>query len=154
MKIEDTWMWEPNCNCETSVVIDNGRKLCIRCGKAYMRFEAQENIDASKLDEGIRRLVVMLRDYGFNTTDSGDGSKADEMEGAVPFTMVAMRVENPEHLTMHARRLMRILNFGHDIKFGQGENDPRIEATYTPSDNIAVIVLANVTDKMLKLEQP
>ena len=44
------------------------------------------------LDDGIREMVVGLDAAGYVTTDSGDGSKAEWMEGALPFPMVAVRV--------------------------------------------------------------
>lgn len=152
MKIEEEWKWLPACKCDGATMADKNGLFCNRCGKAYLKINAKDPLDYSGVDEGVRQTVKMLREYGFNTTDSGDGSKSESMDCAVDFPMIAMTVEDPESLTMHARRLMRILKFGHDVKFGNGEKDPRIEASYSPVDGVAVIVLSNVLDKMLKLE--
>ena len=43
------------------------------------------------LDAGIRDLVIELNALGYETTDSGDGTKADTMECAVDFPMVAIK---------------------------------------------------------------
>lgn len=42
------------------------------------------------LDEGIRAMVIDLDARGFQTTDSGDGTKAEVMDCAVDFPMVAV----------------------------------------------------------------
>lgn len=115
--------------------------------------EPLPDIDYDKLDAGIRETVRFLRNHGFNTTDSGDG----DVRCATPHPMVEIRIDNPEHLTMHARRLYRILSMGHDVKFGHDrfegkDSAPFIEATYDPVLGVATIVLGNVDDELLKLK--
>lgn len=90
-----------------------------------------------KLDPGIRELVLRLREHGFRTTDSGDGSKFGTTEGALPFPHVVM-VAHPETLVLETDRL-------HYWRDKLGIEDPswEIVATYTPADEIATISLSN-----------
>lgn len=116
-----------------------------------------DNFDYNKLDAGIRETVRLLRGRGFSTTDSGDGTKAEAMDCAVGFPMIAMRVDKPEYLVGEADRLHRILSIGHKLSFGAGSEEanphaPFIEATYSPIDKVSMIVLGNVDDKRLGLE--
>jgi len=53
----------------------------------------KEGLNLNMIDPGVRELVRLLRAAGFNTCDSGDGSKAKDMECAVPYPMVAIQVE-------------------------------------------------------------
>lgn len=47
----------------------------------------------AELDEGIRDVVRMLNDHGIETCDSGDGSKAGEMECAIEIPHVFAQAE-------------------------------------------------------------
>jgi hypothetical protein len=49
-----------------------------------------QQIDYDDLDPGIRRVVRLLNQHGFVTSDSGDGSKAGVMECAVDYPMVVV----------------------------------------------------------------
>lgn len=50
-----------------------------------------------ELDPGIRDLVRFLRErHGFNTTDSGDGSKAATMDCAMPFPHVVIKIDGDD----------------------------------------------------------
>lgn len=91
--------------------------------------------DYSALDPGIRELVRVLRAAGFDTTDSGDGSKATWQEGALPFRHVVAQVE-PGRLIVEAHRLMAVA--------AQAGYAPgwRVEASYSPWDGVALLVLA------------
>jgi len=93
------------------------------------------------LDPGVRDLVVWLRDLGFDTTDSGDGSKVDTMECAVPFPMVAIRVRRDEQPQVRANYLYEMLRRA-GVEFdldGVG-----VELSYDPHDQIAVLVVRGV----------
>ena len=85
------------------------------------------------LSPGVRDLVVLLNANGFETCDSGDGSNhAAGMEGAFEGPMVAIST-SPERMVYDAHRLLRFL---HGLIEG-----PKIEASYDPADEIAIILL-------------
>lgn len=100
-------------------------------------------VDYNELDPGIRETVLFLRERGFNTTDSGDGSKAETMECAEAEPNVYMVCEAGD-LILQANRLKTVLvsRFGEKI----GER-ARIEANYSPFDGIAILALHGVSDK-------
>lgn len=98
-----------------------------------------DDIDYDALDPGIRETVRWLRGYGFDTCDSGDGSKAPDMECSVPFPMVAMLVD-PAYLIGESHRLRGALS--HE---GIEAKDGDIQASYDPTSMIGMIVLSNVT---------
>lgn len=125
------------------------------------------DLNYGELDPGIRRTVKLLRDAGFETSDSGDGSKAETMLCSAPFPMIAIPVEPAE---------------GDEIpEWGQGEEtankvfellldntaDPltwepkvletdeppaTVEYSYSALDGIGVVVITNFSDKDLKNE--
>jgi len=112
---------------------------------------ADEPVDYELLDAGIRRTVRLLRDNGFRTCDSGDGTKAAEMDCAVGYPMVAMLAE-PGVLVAEADRLHALmLANGIDIREPGPEEDdvPVIDASYDPASRVAVIVLVGVADHHL-----
>ncbi len=101
-----------------------------------------EPFDPNMLDAGIRDTVVFLRKNGFNTTDSGDGSKND-MECAMPIPNVAMTCA-PEEMIAEADRLARlILSSGHDLReLGNDEHGAaEIQASYDPATKSAIILV-------------
>ena len=65
--------------------------------------------DYEQVDPGIRDVVRTLRDAGFDTTDSGDGSKAATMSCAVPWPMVAAVVDDVDTLLSESRRMRLVL---------------------------------------------
>ncbi len=96
--------------------------------------EEQWLIDAC--DPGIRQVVKMLREAGFETTDSGDGvSKPQdwyESGEALPYPHVACSVPQASFWSQ-ARSLQKILD----------ENYPgewRVEASYCPKDESTVLL--------------
>lgn len=96
---------------------------------------------------GVKDLVWWLRMNGFETTDSGDGSNhEDGMEGALPFPMVSMTV-TPEVLVIESVRLRDLLAKRGVILQPTGSELPSIQASYDPSDSVAVIMLINVLSK-------
>lgn len=110
--------------------------------------------DLAALDPGIRRTVVLLRSWGFDTRDSGDGrSKADWAAGRVNWVAppsVTMQVE-PEALVSEARRLREALHHeGIDVpEQGPDEGALAIQASYDPGSDVAVLALYGVDDAAL-----
>lgn len=69
------------------------------------------DFDYDQLDAGIRDVVRRLHAQGFETTDSGDGTKAADMSCAVPWPMVACVVDArpPVRMLTERERLARVL---------------------------------------------
>lgn len=121
---------------------------------SFYFLKVMDTIDYEALDPGIRKLVRILRWYGFNTTDSGDGVtkfKGQEApKDALPFPHVAMTVE-PEQLVRTAKWLV-VLFKALGVSIGQmtmDEASPSIEASYDPVTDVAVIMIAGIDDSML-----
>lgn len=107
--------------------------------------EELPEIDYEQLDPGIRETVRRLRAWGFDTTDSGDGSKAETMECGLSVANVFIRCE-PRHLVDSTDLLMRNL-----VKEGIcvepiGSSLISIQSTYDPADGTAIIGLYGVRD--------
>jgi len=127
--------------------------VCARCGSTSWTEEAARRVGVelwlkdyfvAGVDPGVRTLVALLRCYGFETTDSGDGlSKApEEHECALPFANVFIRHPNPATLieaTDRLTELMAELTGG----FREGQS---VEANYTV-DAGGIIAVIGVTDK-------
>jgi len=93
----------------------------------------ETSIDLSTLDEGIRDIVELLQGKGFNTTDSGDGSKYGKMEGALPYPHVIIKAD-PIDVKEQALALAKIL--------------PEWEVEYNVKvgDPLAVIYVSLISD--------
>jgi hypothetical protein len=98
-------------------------------------------IDYDELDVGIRETVRWLRDHGFNTCDSGDGSKAVTMDCAESVPNVHM-LSTPALLVDDADHLDGLLR-------QRGVAGYRIQATYAPGEP-AVLSLYDVNDELMK----
>lgn len=59
--------------------------------------------DYSQIDAGVRDVVRLLRDAGFCTCDSGDGSKAATMDGALDYPHVFMVIDAADAVSEVAR---------------------------------------------------
>jgi hypothetical protein len=106
-------------------------------------------IDYETLNPGIRKLVRILRDAGFNTVDSGDG-RTHEHVCDREYAYVSIRVGEPQHLIDKSRALQVLLaGLGVSIQEIGLEERPCIQATYDPANNLAMIDLAYVDDTML-----
>ncbi len=104
------------------------------------------------ISSGVRELVRWMNKMGFKTTDSGDGSNDKHGMGcAVPYPMVAV-LSDSYYFFATADRLHRRLK-ERGVVFGNGKDNPRIEASYNPHDGVAVVVLVNVTDEIAGLWQ-
>lgn len=88
------------------------------------------NYDA--LDPGIRAMVRAINEWGWETCDSGDGSKAGEMECALPYP----------HVFAYARDARRLLDEAHELadklheRFGA---DWYVETNYSTKDRLALL---------------
>jgi hypothetical protein len=106
------------------------------------------------LDPGICRTVVLLRQYGFDTTDSGDGkSKPPEPGEVLTYPHVFMVVSDPRVLVAEADRLALILG-DHGVKIGpmgpEARMPPCIQAAYCPANKSASLMLMGVDDRDIK----
>lgn len=110
-----------------------------------------ENINYVELNPCIRNLVRLLRDAGFRTSDSGDGTNFQNgMEGALDFCHVVAFVDPPELLS-EADRLVKLLK--ESVKPGVAEYGPNgysVEATYLPQASAAMLCVFRLCDDDLK----
>jgi hypothetical protein len=112
----------------------------------------KDDIDYSALTPGIRRTVALVRSWGFDTTDSGDGVTNVQagMEGAMTVPNVYMAVL-PSCLIAETDRLLReLFNVGVDMDAQGPDNAPCIQAMYDPCSNSAGILLMGVDDAQLE----
>ena len=92
-------------------------------------------LDLSTLDEGIRDAVSLLTAHGYTTTDSGDGSKATWMEGALPFRHVVC-ICAKDRMIVESERVPTL----------PWSSPPTlVEATFSPLDGRATILVGWVT---------
>jgi hypothetical protein len=102
------------------------------------------------LAPGIRGAVLWLRQHGFNTTDSGDGSNADAgMEGALPISHVMMTCA-PGELAAECNRLRLLLRERNAVVLEEqidlsGRPGLVILGSYDPVSEVAVIALTEGT---------
>lgn len=113
--------------------------------------------DAARLDHGIRRLVTLLREHGFNTTDSGDG--VAKLQAAyceeptfnrptilhefgildVPHVVC---VTAPERMRCEARRLRDLLD-----AVLRDATRASVDATWTAGSDVATLMVSGVGDE-------
>lgn len=95
--------------------------------------DEQEMIDG--LSPGIRDLVVALREAGFNTVDSGDGSNHEEGMGcAVPFKMIAMIA--PRHKAFDETDRLHDFMERQDVDWVW-----QVEMSYSPNDGNCILTV-------------
>lgn len=97
-----------------------------------------DDFDYSQLDEGIREVVRALRDAGFDTCDSGDGSKADEMGCALHCPNVSA-ICDIETLVEEGDRMLEVLGEGWIV-----------QASYSPNDGYAVLHAYQPTERAVR----
>lgn len=105
------------------------------------------DINYDELSPGIRGAVKWLRDNGFNTCDSGDGSNFEQgMECAWEQPMVIIAVSR-EKLLSEADRLLALLEAEGVPLTPQGGDDPHepqdcvmVDAVYLPAQNGRCII--------------
>lgn len=122
-----------------------------------------EDINYEELDPGIRKLVQLLRDNGFVTTDSGDGVTKFE-DGDAPCScaepMPNVYIETSRELMLtEVDRLVELLK--RSVRAGLLEEtfvDPTIdqevplviiEATYLPMSGASILAVHGICDKDL-----
>jgi hypothetical protein len=92
---------------------------------------SSNDLNVDELDPGIRDLVVYLRACGWDTIDSGDGSKVGEMECALPYRHVA------------ARSRVNLISDSHwllwDLRAAEPDTDWHVDATYSPNDGESIL---------------
>jgi hypothetical protein len=101
------------------------------------------------IDPGVRRLVRWLNDRGFATCDSGDGSKAPDMECALDVPNVSIVVADKYDLISTADRLRQDLEDIGVMVLQMGPEmgkPPSIQAGYDAGGGNAWIDLLGVSD--------
>jgi len=115
-------------------------------------------------EQRVEKVVRLLNENGFKTTDSGDGHTNVNagMEMALPFPHVMIVVTDPSTLSVEADRLVQLLkDQGVDFQLpvmGESMTEtvetskrlPSVEAIYSPLDGYAIITLLNVVDSDLE----
>lgn len=102
-----------------------------------------EAIDYDELDPGIRDIVKMLREQGFETTDSGDGVAKFQQESKYygcapePYPHVYCHTE-PDDIVVEAEKLAEVLG-----------DQWRVEATYWTRSHTAMLLAQKVTEAQL-----
>ncbi len=102
------------------------------------------------IQPSLRKTVAWLRSLGFQTIDSGDGTHNVElgMEGTIEFPHVFIKVEDPASLVAECHRLLgEAEKAGFDMY--QDDSSPRIECSYNPVDECAILAFYNVRDQDL-----
>lgn len=103
---------------------------------------AEEEAD---LSQGIKSIVVLLNENGWEISDSGDGSSYEAgMECAIPEPMVVVVVGRPIELGSTCDGLFRFL--GAKLP----GNKITIQGNYSPNDGISSILLTG--DGLLNYE--
>lgn len=109
-------------------------------------------VNYDELSPDIRNVVRMLREYGFDTTDSGDGSRfAAGDEQGYPVPMVAIKV-SPADLVSETDRLLALLRLKRIPVTAPGPElgfEVCIEASYEPCSGLGLIVLTGLDDTLL-----
>lgn len=107
------------------------------------------DIDYEQLDPGIRNVVRFLRENGFETTDSGDGSKAEAMDCALDVPNVFCVV--PKEVAFdEADRLQRLICEKLQVDAGALiAGGIAVELTYSPLDQVCVLSLFGLDDSKL-----
>lgn len=121
----------------------------VAAARVSERAGGEVRIDYEQLDHGVRKLVRLLREVGgFDTTDSGDGSKAGLMEGALDIPHVHMTCDE-NHFRRWSFDLVSLLRF-HLKPESLGKLEPHaIQFTYSPLDELGILSLYGVCDSDL-----
>lgn len=101
------------------------------------------------LNPGIRKLVHLLNEHGFETTDSGDGETSDcdcDRENAYVCVLV-----KPDRLIDNCAAIKALLKtYGVTVKsLDEDGTVPNVQGTFDACWDTAVIDIINVTDAML-----
>jgi len=105
------------------------------------------------LSPGIRKLVRKLNEWGFDTTDSGDGTNYKEgMECAVPYPMVVILLDREKRDPFEETdRLTKLLTDA-GVEIGS-ERVPEylrwVQLTYSSVDRNCIVTVDNILDSDL-----
>lgn len=105
-----------------------------------------DTIDYDKLNPGIREVVRRLREAGFETADSGDGSTHDHAcDLEEPYVHIMVR---PPYLILETDKLREVVeSWGIELTEPNEDGTAKtIEASYSPLHSFGVISLFNVAD--------
>lgn len=102
------------------------------------------------INPGICKVVKLLNDNGFTTCDSGDGVTHDyACDRDAPYVCITVA---PLSLCLECIRLVGVMRAcGITIKPIGPHDDPCIQGTYDPANDIATIELMGVNDSMLSI---
>lgn len=109
------------------------------------------------INPGIRRTVALLRAAGFATVDSGDGEThqydCDRDHGYV------VMVAEPAVMVAECRRLAHVVHAAGLVVVPSAMEAPEVgqvtvEGSYSPADDIAILNLSYVHDRMLRPAVP
>ena len=130
-----------------------------------MKERAEIILEQSVIDDlcpGISSLVVWLNRKGFETVDSGDGSNFENgMEGALEYPMVAILTRRGNMVEDADDLCSMLVESGADVVYSNDPDcpvnrrptQPVIEATYSPTDGVAVIMIHHITGDFLDVSQ-
>lgn len=113
-----------------------------------------DGFDYSSLNPGIQRTVKWLRDFGFDTQDSGDGvTRQYDCDPGFPY--VSITIAHSGELIPESHRLVEALRLIGVHVTHQDENGTNvaIQAMYDPLSESCEILLIGVTDQLL-FDQP
>lgn len=121
-----------------------------------------KEIDPGILDPGIRELVILLRNEGFETVDSGDGFTKfidrPREDWELPYPHVFILCERGTFFeTLDAVKAFLLNRAPHlfrqytqeEIESVFGKRSPGVEGSASPHDNTCFIEVSNITDDML-----
>ncbi len=101
-------------------------------------------VNYDELDPGIRETVRRLNEWGFETTDSGDGVTKGEDGESVPHVYVRCEAH---HMISVARQLKILLERAGFCVEPVGPGDGIfIQATYDPANESAIVAVVGVRD--------
>ncbi len=106
------------------------------------------------LSPGIRKLVRQLNEWGFDTTDSGDGTNFEEcMECAVSWPMIVIMIDREKKDPFEETDRLAKLLWDAGVKLGTDrvpEYPRTVQLTYSPLDRNCIVTVDNILDSDLK----
>ncbi|MFN8525136.1 MAG: hypothetical protein U0821_18725 [Chloroflexota bacterium] len=109
------------------------------------------DLDLSTLNPGIRQVVKMLREWGYETVDSGDGATREfECDRDHPYVVIKLAQDaNPLDETDRLLDSLRDVGVYVD-QIGNPDGHPWIQQSYDPVTDIALIELDYLDDAGLR----
>lgn len=104
-----------------------------------------EPLDYASLNPGIREVVSLLRQHGYDTTDSGDGitNIAAGMEGAIPAPHVHCVIDPASFMHAANKIVALLLLNGVEVQPGM------VQVVYDPMDGVCTVSVYGINDEML-----